>query len=107
MMDTFYNYQFVDNELHFSDGKDFISKYYIDKLPILEGTMTGTIYSNSNPIQNFLVDTNGKFTFTFTKINNFCYVEDGELDINTGLLRLHWNDIPREHTISVSYECNI
>lgn len=101
-LEIFFECNFIQNESHTDEGNTIISHYYLDHLPILEEMFSGLISINSENIQCFIVDNNGKFSFS--KIGDpLIYVIDGELDLNSKLLKFYWNGNPGENLITVSY----
>ncbi len=105
-LDIFYNHQFVQNESTNSDsgigadiipiepiGANWISNYNpLEHTPILEGTVTGSVFHGENHIQSFTIDTEGTFTFKdMTDYRLTVKAISGKIDWITGQLSLEWN----------------
>jgi hypothetical protein len=113
-LDFVYTYQFVQNEQQNPQGNanllgkrtDF--RYQIEHLPMLQGTMTGTVYKLDYAVQTFVVSEAGDFTFTDIGVPENRVVK-GSLDCNTGELQLKWasNITADIQHVVVSYEYNM
>jgi hypothetical protein len=109
-LDIFYAHQFVQNEktvVH--PGGSNESWFILEHTPILEGSLTGTIYRNDTPIQTFVVNTDGTSSLAIVKTKKSAIkVDRVELNTATGELGLFWNDnAPGPNHAIISYEYNM
>lgn len=76
-----------------------------DNIPILEGTISGTVYSASVAIQTFVVSCAG--VFTFTDIGSpavKCETSGSSVNNVTGVITLAWIGMPAANYITFNYE---
>jgi Major capsid protein Gp23 len=107
-LDIYYTSQFVQNESTSVDSGNNANSVYspLEHTPILAGSVTGTIYAGSTPIQTFAVAANGGFTISdigspSTKVTTV------NLNLNTGEMSFIWNGNPGSNHAVVSYEYNM
>jgi hypothetical protein len=93
-------YQFAENEIVVetsSSTNDTIYSSLSHKSPFY---VNGTIYCDNKPIQ----------TFILLPLSNFFYTEDkdhaknGEINLQTNEISLHWNKVPGKTHLIVYYE---
>ena len=115
-LDIFYSHQMVQNEATNTDiGDDNVSEFApLEHVPVIAGTVTGTVYDGATAIQNFVVSENGAFTFTDIGTPATKAISAGSsLDVTTGALTLQWNSDgagtphPGDNHIVMSYEYNM
>lgn len=107
-LSVFYTHQFVSNETTTTDnGSDTVSTYApLEHTPIIQGTMTGTIYDGNVAVQTYVISESG--TFTFSDIGNPAPKVTGATINNvTGELTLTWNGNPGPNHVVTSYEYNL
>jgi hypothetical protein len=116
-LDWFYNSQFVQNEEQRIDkpakGQSNFT-YICEHVPILDGSMCGTVYVGDTAVQIF-THCDGKFLFkdlsgvlTPTGIEStFVKADKTVLNLVTGELSLSFNRPPGPHRIVISYEYNL
>jgi hypothetical protein len=101
-----YPYQFVANEvlsLHLGNDGNF-SIHRFANCPVIEGTITGTIYRNDGAIATFYSKFNEQ-TFGIDKIvHQDVQVINICLRYDTGEMLIWWNEPPGRHHCVVSYE---
>lgn len=104
-LDIWYNTQFVQNETsNFDSGKSTESHFVpLEHTPVMEGTMTGTLYRGDTAVQTFSVSSSG--VFSFTDIGRpVVKAIGGSLKLNTGEVSITWNKRPGQNRMVVSYE---
>jgi len=94
----------TDETSSVDDGVDTVSNYdVLDHVPIVAGTLSGTIFDGAVAVQTFSVDSGG--AFTLSPIGSPAIrVTAGVLDINTGTLILVWDGTPGDNHVVVEYE---
>jgi len=114
-LETFYNDQFIPNEELSPNWTGNTAHYLVEHIPILAGTMTGTVMVQTNAgldadpefesIQTFVMNQNGNLTFTDIK-PVISYVFEGSVNRITGEMSLMWSN-QVNHKIVISYEFNL
>jgi hypothetical protein len=106
-LDIFYSHQFVANETTDHVIGDFNETVHIlQKQPVLKGTLVGTVYRGTSPIQTFCADYEGNLKFTDVG-RPVIKVVRGGLSPEQGRISLLWNTEPGSCHLVVSYEYNI
>ena len=104
-LDVFYSHQFVQNESH-ADAGGATSAFTVEHIPVIAGTMTGTVYDGNVVCNTFVVSAGG--TMAVVDVGTPTdKVTSGTLDPSTGEVSLTWNNDPGANTIVVSYEYNM
>lgn len=102
----YYSQQFVDREAtDVNDGTDSVSAYYpLMRTPINAGSLSGTLYLESEPIQVFAVSEDGDFKFSDIGSPSKKAVS-GTINLNSGEISITWNTPPGvdNHAV-VSYD---
>jgi hypothetical protein len=107
-LSVFYTHQFISNESSSTDaGSDQTSVYApLEHTPVIQGTMTGTIYVGTTPVQTFNLNESGTFSFVNVGAPS-TYVTGATLNTTTGELTLTWNAAPGANHVVTSYEYNM
>jgi len=94
----------TDETSSVDDGVDTVSNYdVLDHIPIVAGTLSGTIFDGAVAVQTFSIDSVG--AFTLSPIGSPAVrVTTGALDPNTGTLILVWDGNPGPNHVVVEYE---
>jgi len=105
-LDVFYSHQFVQNETQNDNGGDTTTAVTLEHVPVLAGTVTGTVYDGDVAVNTLVVGSNGSVTVTDigTPTNK---VTSGTINLTTGALSLTWNNDPGANKVVVSYEYNM
>ena len=104
-LDVFYSHQFVQNESH-ADTGGTTTAFTVEHVPVIAGTMTGTVYAGATVVNTFVVAAGG--TMSVTQVGSPSNkVTSGTLDPSTGAVSLTWNNDPGANTVVVSYEYNM
>ena len=104
-LDVFYSHQFVQNESH-TDAGGTTTAFTVEHIPVIAGTMTGTVYAGAVVVNTFVVAAGG--TMSVTDVGSPANkVTSGTLDPTTGAVSLTWNNDPSANTVVVSYEYNM
>jgi hypothetical protein len=91
-LDIYYSSQFVQNEKTpdtIAVPNSAVNMGNFQHTPILDNTVTGTIYLNGTVSQTFTVASSG--AFTFNTVSGTDLATSGSLDLNTGGFSLSWN----------------
>jgi len=101
----FYANQFYANEEHENVGGGQICTYVLNNTPVAEGTAIVSISRNNVAIQTlaFGIDNNAQFIAPLPD-GVLPHVTGGNINPETGVISLVWNDDPGNHKISVQYE---
>lgn len=104
-MNIGYTYQFIQGETTNTDAGTGTLIYYhpLAHTPIVAGTTTGTIYCLDIPIQTFIVRYDESFEFRDIGLVDIKAI-GGELDLQTGVLKLEWNELPGDNFVRLNYE---
>lgn len=107
-LDVFYSHQFVQNETH-ADAANPITSATLEHLPVIAGTVTGTVYAGNVVVQTFTVPaSSSNLSLTNVDITGGDYVDSGTLNLTTGALALTWHAGSAGATkVVVSYEYNM
>jgi hypothetical protein len=114
LLDVFYKYQFVQNEPIYVLEKvnsNTLSFKSFEHMPLLPGTVTGTIYNLDLPIYTFTINDEG--IATFSKIGNPANtIAAGWMDHSVGNLFVSFNEEIKQPIVPdikavVSYEYNM
>lgn len=112
-LDFIYTWQYVQNEKIDSRGTERFNRYRLEHTPVGSGTLTGTVYRGDEPIQVFVMTSNGIFLemtdpkYTSSLKSSEIKVTNGNLNLMSGVLDLEWNQEPGVNQVVVSYEYNI
>lgn len=113
-LDIYYTSQFVQNETTSTNpgGAANMAALYapLEHLPILPGTLTGTVYRNNAAIQTFVVSSASVFAFTDIGTQTIKAQASGSsVDLNTGEVTVQWagGGDPGSSYLVVSYEYNM
>lgn len=107
--DFYNNRDFVKLETHDNDSSaidglktNFITKYS----PIVQGTLTGTVFKNNSVINAFKVDAKNNFIITDTaeQQSQEYKITCGSVDLETGSVVLEWNQNPGSFAVQLNYE---
>jgi hypothetical protein len=104
-LDVFYSHQFVQNESH-ADTGGTTTDFTVEHIPVIAGTMTGTVYDGATVVNTFVVAAGGTMSVALVG-NPTNKVTSGTLDPSTGVVSLTWNNNPGDNTVVVSYEYNM
>jgi hypothetical protein len=106
-LDIFYSHQFVQNETH--SGVAPVTSATLEHVPVIAGTVTGTVFAGTTVVQTFVVPSTGSnLTLTNVDVGGGTYVNSGTLDVATGELALTWHSGSTGATkVTVSYEYNM
>lgn len=103
-LDVFYSHQFVANETQTSVGSNGgIEVYIFEHLPILAGTMIGSIFDDTTLIYTFVVSQAGVFDFTAVG-DPSPTITAGVLNLETSTMTLTWSSDPGASSVVVNYE---
>jgi ferredoxin len=107
-LDIYYASQFVQNERHTDDGESIFSSFLLEHTPVINGTLTGNVYSNEvgNFTFTFIVDSEGNFSFSPTSYRKTGTAEPigGQILPAQGILNLVWDKAPGRYECLVNYE---
>ena len=84
-------YKLVSNEEHAVNNTTKTSVISLQNVPVIAGSIKGSIYIGESFVQSFTVSASGIFTFN----DSYEYgvkVLSGEVDFATGTLAFHWNN---------------
>ena len=106
-LDVFYSHQFVQNEVHANDSANVVSAT-LEHVPVVAGTVTGTVYDGVNVVQTFVVPANSSnLSLTNVDITGGAYVTAGTLSLADGALALTWTGSSGGSKVVISYEYNM
>jgi len=110
-LDVFYSHQFVQNEAHaftLSGGTPTTADT-LEHVPVVAGTVTGTVYVGNNVVQTFVVPANSSnLSLTNVDITGGDYVASGTLSLADGALALAWQaGSTGTGKVVISYEYNM
>ena len=100
---TYGNIDYQDESTNIDAGGSTTSIFNpLEYIPIIAGTITGTIYNDDIAVQTFAVDSNGSFEFTPISSPSV-YATSGSVDLDTGILTLNWNDVTAANYCEINY----
>ena len=100
---TYGNIDYQDETTNIDAGGTTTSIFDpLQYIPIIAGTITGTIYNDGVAVQTFAVDSNGSFEFTPISSPSV-YATSGSVDLDTGILTLNWNDVTAANYCEINY----
>ena len=107
-LDVFYSHQFVQNEVH-ANASNPVTSAQLEHVPVVAGTVTGTIYANNIVVQTFVVPANSSsLSLTSVDVGGGDYVDSGTLSLADGALALTWHAGSNGATkVVISYEYNM
>ena len=107
-LDVFYSHQFVQNETH-ANGANPVTTASLEHIPVVAGTVTGTIYSGVTVVQTFVVPANSSnLSLANVDVGGGNYVTSGTLSLADGALALTWAGGSAGGTkVVISYEYNM
>jgi len=106
-LDVFYSHQFVQNEVHANNSGN-VSGATLEHVPVVAGTVTGTVYDGAIVVQTFVVPANSSnLTLTNVDVSGGAYVSSGTLDLANGNLILSWTGSSGGSKVVISYEYNM
>jgi len=113
-LDIYYSSQFVQNETSSTNpggANNWVSTFSpLEHTPVLQGTLTGTLYRGTTAVQSFVVSSAGTFTFTDIGSPSIKAITAGSsVDLNTGEISVQWNSggDPTSNHVVLSYEYNM
>jgi hypothetical protein len=107
-LDVFYSHQFVQNEVH-ANASNPVTSAQLEHVPVVAGTVTGTIYADNMVVQTFVVPANSSsLSLTSVDVSGGDYVDSGTLSLADGALALTWHAGSNGATkVVISYEYNM
>jgi hypothetical protein len=106
-LDVFYSHQFVQNEVHANDSANVVSAT-LEHVPVVAGTVTGTVYDGVTVVQTFVVPANSSnLSLTNVDVTGGAYVTAGTLSLADGALALTWTGSSGGSKVVISYEYNM
>jgi Major capsid protein Gp23 len=106
-LDVFYSHQFVQNEVHANVSGNVVSAT-LEHVPVVAGTVTGTIYDGAVVVQTFVVPANSSnLSLTSVDVGGGAYVTAGTLSLADGALALTWTGSSGGSKVVISYEYNM
>ncbi len=110
-LDIYYDSKFVMNEEVQKSNIETISRHvplYLEKTPLLKGTMTGTIYVDDTLVQTFYHSSNGSVSMTEVGEHDL-YAEEIKINEVTGEIDVIMNELVDRSSVKlvVNYEYNL
>jgi hypothetical protein len=106
-LDVFYSHQFVQNEVHASVSGN-VTSATLEHVPVVAGTVTGTVYDGVTVVQTFVVPANSSsLSLTNVDVSGGAYVASGTLSLADGALALTWTGSSGGSKVVISYEYNM
>lgn len=105
-LDVFYSHQFVQNEVHENLSAN-VTSATLEHIPVIAGSVTGTIYDGAVVVNTFVVPANGSSLSLTTVGSPSAYVTAGTLAVANGALALTWSGSSGGSKVVISYEYNM
>jgi hypothetical protein len=105
-LDVFYSHQFVQNEVHENLSAN-VTSATLEHIPVIAGSVTGTIYDGAVVVNTFVVPANGSSLSLTTVGSPSAYVTAGTLAVANGTLALTWSGSSGGSKVVISYEYNM
>lgn len=102
----YYTSQVVKDETQNNAGGGTSLTYTLEKTPVVQGTLLGTVYDGTTAIQTFSTSTSGVISFTDIGTPS-PKVTAATLNLATGLVTFTWSADPAANSIICSYEYNM
>lgn len=108
-LDVYWGTPFIQNEVApvLDSADKTVITYNFQYVPVIPGTVTGTVYSNDRAQQTFVISTAGHFTFANLGTPTGPIAVGGDIDYANNSFALTWDQSPGKHEVVYSYECSI
>jgi len=110
--ESYYNHDYIQGEIHKSitsggGSGEKVIKFMTEHSPIINGTLSGTIFKDLNIVNTFTLDKKNRFILTDIRTGGISpefKVNCGSVNLDTGEISLTWNKDPGSYKIIINYE---
>jgi len=110
--ESYYNHDYIQGEIHKAitsggGSGEKVIKFMTEHSPIINGTLSGTIFKDLNIVNTFTLDKKNRFILTDIRTGGISpefKVNCGSVNLETGEISLTWNKDPGSYKIIINYE---
>ena len=110
--ESYYNHDYIQGEIYkgitVGGGQgEKVVKFITEHSPIVNGTLSGTIFKGLNIVSTFTVDKKNRFILTDIKTGGISpefKVNCGSINLDIGEISLTWNKDPSTYKVIINYE---
>jgi intein/homing endonuclease len=110
--ESYYNHDYIQGEIHKAitsggGSAEKVIKFMTEHSPIINGTLSGTIFKDLNIVNTFTLDKKNRFILTNIRTGGISpefKVNCGSVNLDTGEISLTWNKDPGSYKIIINYE---